>query len=175
MSVCISVILLTSCSNLDIEKLNNKANDLMNTGDIDGAISRLESINDLNPGFPQTHYNLGVAYHKKGNYDKSVAELNKAIKLKPDFADAYYTLGVVCEENALNLIDQNKNNKTLDEKTILTVSDNFKEAQKAYIQYINLAKNSSDTQNIKNKIETLDNDIKKYDDMLNSNNQELNY
>jgi len=164
--MCLSVVLLAACSNIDIQKLNNKANVLMKAGDIDGAISRLESINDLNPNFPQTHYNLGIAYHKKGDYDKAIASLEQAIRLKNDFADSYYILGVVCEEKALSLIDKNKKP---DENTILTISDNLKKSQEAYSQYIKLAKNPSDTENIKNKIEALNTDIQKYDAMLNIN------
>lgn len=57
--------ILTSCSNLDVQVLNKKAVQLINQGNTDGAISRLESINDINPHFPQTYYNLGIAYEKK--------------------------------------------------------------------------------------------------------------
>ncbi|MDD3014543.1 MAG: tetratricopeptide repeat protein [Candidatus Gastranaerophilales bacterium] len=170
--IFISIILVTSCSNLDIQKLNNKANLLMKAGDIDGAISRLESINDLNPNFPQTHYNLGIAYNKKRQYDKAISSLQEALRLKNDFADAYYTLAVICEEKALSLIDKNKKP---DKNTVLIINDNFKKSQIAYIQYLKLTKDSSDTEAIKNKIEFLNADIQKYDAMLNNNqNQQEN-
>jgi len=51
---------LVSCtkviSNPDVQTLNQRAVELMNSGDVKGAIARLESINDLNPNFPQNHY-----------------------------------------------------------------------------------------------------------------------
>jgi len=169
--ICISVIMLTSCSNIDIQKLNNKANILMKAGDVDGAISRLESINDLNPNFPETHYNLSIAYRKKGNYNKAIASLEKAISLKNDFVDAYYTLGIICEEKALTLIEKNK--KT-DKNNVLIISSNLKKSQEAYIQYLKLAKNPSDAESIKSKIEILNIDINKYDAMLNNNNSQEN-
>lgn len=167
--VCASVILLTSCSNIDIQKLNNRANELMSSGDVDGAISRLESINDLNPNFPQTHYNLGIAYHKKGEYEKAVTSLDNAVRLKNDFAEAYYTRGVVYEEIALSLVDKNKKNKTTGEKTIFSISDNFKKSQESYTQYVQLVKDSNDVEEVKSKIEALDADIKKYETMSGNN------
>lgn len=158
--------ILTGCSNLDIEKLNKRANELMNAGDIDGAISRLESINDLNPNFSQTHYNLGVAYYKKKNYEKAITSLNKAIRLKSDFAEAYYTLGVIYEEIGINIIEENKKP---DSKKIVTIIDSFKLAQEAYGKYVQFAKSQSDADSINSKIETLNKDIQNYNKMLENN------
>jgi tetratricopeptide (TPR) repeat protein len=162
-SLFLLIFLVSACSNFDIEKLNNKANALMNSGDTDGAIARLESINDLNPNYPQTHYNLGIAYHKKKNFDKAITSLNEAIRLKKDFADAYYTIGVVYEEIALTIVEEKKNP---DAKDILTILDYFKKAQGAYAQYLDLAINPTDSESVNAKIETLSNDIKKYDAIM---------
>lgn len=162
-SVILSLALFTGCSNLDIEKLNNKANNLMSAGDTDGAIARLESINDLNPNFPQTHYNLGIAYHKKKNYEKAIASLNRAISLKKDFAEAYYTLGVIYEELGLNIIEENKHP---DKKQISDIVDSFILAQEEYEKYIRLTTNTSDLDSVNTKINTLKIDIQKYSSML---------
>ena len=58
-----------SMSNLDIQKLNNVAREYMDKEDYPEAIMRLRAINDLNPNFPQTYYNLGVAYQKNQDWD----------------------------------------------------------------------------------------------------------
>lgn len=165
--ICFSIVLLTSCStlsNLDIQKLNYKANELMSAGNIDGAIARLESINDLNPGFPQTHYNLGVAYHKKGDYQKAVDELNKAISLKNNFSEAYYTLGVINEELALAEIDKSKTKQKSDNTEIILSYFNFSKSN--FNKYIELSPSAEDADSVKSKIESLDTDIEKYQKML---------
>lgn len=99
-------LFITGCSNLDVQTLNNKAAELMQKGDIDGAIARLESIQDLNPNFPQTNYNLGIAYKEKADYDKSIHYLDRAIELKPDFLEAHITLAVVYEELVEKLLQE---------------------------------------------------------------------
>jgi len=48
---------------------------------------------ELNPDLPEAHYNLGLAYVKKGKYGKGIASYKKAVELKPDFALAHYRLG----------------------------------------------------------------------------------
>ena len=99
-------LMCVGCSNLDIEKLNNKAAELMQQGDIDGAIGRLESIQDLNPNFPPTNYNLGLAYKEKKDYDKSIHYLIRAVELKPDLYQAHLSLAVIYEELSDNLIEE---------------------------------------------------------------------
>ena len=42
----------------------------------------------LNPGSPDLHYFLGVAYADAGRPDQAKTELNKALKLRPGFPQA---------------------------------------------------------------------------------------
>ena len=111
---------LVSCtkviSNPDVQTLNQKAVELMNSGDVKGAISRLESINDLNPDFPQNHYNLGVAYYKNEEYEKSIDSLKQAISLDKNLVDAYYTIGLAYQDIAGKEIE--KLNKPVGEKQV---------------------------------------------------------
>lgn len=158
-----SVFFLASCSNLDVQTLNQRANELLNAGNIDGAIARLESINDLNPNFPQTHYNLGIAYYKKGDYEKSIKSLNKAVELNKNLADAHYSLGVVYEEMALSEIKKQEENKTNNPATIL---EDYKKSQESFIQYLKIANNAPDAENIKAKTEELNGYITKYESLL---------
>lgn len=165
----IAILSLTSCSNLDIKKLNQKAIELMNAGNVDGAISRLESINDLNPNFPETNYDLGIAYEKKGNYAKAIIYLNKAVSLRKDFADAYYSMGVVYEEMALAGVDTlNKKSGPDKANQVKDIVDNFKKSQDAFSNYVNYSRNPEDINEVKSKIESLNNDIKKYEIIINS-------
>lgn len=163
--LALTALLLTSCSNLDIQKLNKNALTLMNQGNVDGAIARLQSINDLNPNFAETHYNLGIAYHKKGIYDEAINSLNTAISLNGKFADAYYSLGVVYEDYALTSIEKINKDKN-DVKNIQLIIDNLKESQKSYKKYTEIAADSPDIPNILNKIQILNDDISKYENIL---------
>ena len=168
-TVIISSLLLTSCSSLNVQTLNDKAKELMNKGNIDGAIGRLESINDLNPNYPQTHYNLGIAYYKKGDYEKAVNSLNQAIKLDNKLADAYYVLGVIYEDSALTEVQKAKDGNALEKAEALeTIITYFKNAKDSYAQYITLNKATKETEDIKSRIENIDTDINRYEAMLKS-------
>ena len=172
-SLSLSVI---GCSNLDIHRLNNKAAELMQQGDIDGAIARLESIQALNPNFPQTNYNLGIAYKEKGQFDNAVKYLDKAITLKPGFYQAHISLAVVYEELAdqlkqFELEKQEKDNPDLNksfEEIEISVDQkekliNFytkaKENSEAYLKF---AGSPEDKEMIEAKIKEYSSNIDKY-------------
>lgn len=162
------VLLLTSCSNLDIQTLNLKAKQLMEQGDVDGAIGRLESINDLNPKYPQTHYNLGIAYYKKGEFDKAINSLNQSLKLDSKLADAYYSLGVIYEDIALSEIDNStKEDKKIEKPEILNkIIQNLQNSHESFVKYLDLTQNSAEQADIKTKIENLNNEITKYQSIM---------
>jgi len=153
--------LLSSCSNLDIQTLNQRAVELRNSGDIDGAIARLESIKDLNPSFPQTHYNLGIAYFEKKDYEKAIKALNDSINIKSNFAEAYYALGVTYENMALAREEEIQNDVQRSEASKFIVNCLNKSIE-AYSNYLKYAKVADDKEKIQSKIEILKNDIKKY-------------
>ena len=63
-----------------VAELNQKAQSMMQGGDYDGAVSRLEAAHDLDPAEPNTTYNLAVAYQAKGDYPKAIAIFNQLIE-----------------------------------------------------------------------------------------------
>ncbi len=63
-----------------ISELNEKAQLRMQSGDYEGAISRLEAAHDLQPEEPNTTYNLAVAYQTKGDYGKAIAIFDELLK-----------------------------------------------------------------------------------------------
>ncbi|HBG48974.1 MAG TPA: hypothetical protein DDW90_05635 [Cyanobacteria bacterium UBA9971] len=188
---------LVSCtkviSNPDVQTLNQRAVELMNSGDVKGAIARLESINDLNPNFPQNHYNLGVAYYKNEEYEKSVESLKLAISLDKNIADAYYTIGLAYQDMAEKEItkldkpdnekqvnnqesssseaSENPEEKKLTKTEILAlVVDNLKNSKDYYTQYTTLISNSDEKTKIEEEIKIIDDDIKKYEEKISSSN-----
>ena len=188
---------LVSCtkviSNPDVQTLNQRAVELMNSGDVKGAIARLESINDLNTNFPQNHYNLGVAYYKNEEYEKSVESLKLAISLDKNIADAYYTIGLAYQDMAEKEItkldkpdnekqvnnqesssseaSENPEEKKLTKSEILTlIVDNLKNSKDYYTQYTTLISNSDEKTKIEEEIKIIDDDIKKYEEKISSSN-----
>lgn len=82
-------------------ELNEKAQALMASGDIDGAVSRLEAAHDLQPDEPNTTYNLAIAYQTQGSYDKAIPLLKQLVeKSQLDKAQVQKTLGITYEAKA---------------------------------------------------------------------------
>ena len=76
----VSVLCSACINNIAIQELNNKAQELMQKGDIQGAISRLESSVDLDGTIFETRYNLGVAYISAQEFKKAQTQLEEAIE-----------------------------------------------------------------------------------------------
>ena len=94
-SVLFIAVISTACiNNIAIQELNNKANEFMQKGDYESAMSRLQASLDLDSTMYQTYYNLGVAAINAKKYDKAIEALENGIKIKSDFAAFYYSLGV---------------------------------------------------------------------------------
>lgn len=89
-----------------IAELNQKAQSMMQAGDYDGAISRLEAAHDLEPDEPNTTYNLAVAYQTKGEYEKAIGIFSQLLQ-KPgpegspmSAAQIHRDLGITYEAQA---------------------------------------------------------------------------
>ena len=192
----ITIPLLSSCtqviSNPDIQTLNRKAAELMNSGDIKGAIARLEAINDLNPNFPQNYYNLGIAYYQLEEYEKAIDSLKKAIELDNKNRDSYYTIGLAYNEIALLNTEKLEQLKNPDEKkeaenTEINVSDekplteeeltaliteSLKNSQEYLTQYINLIDKAEEIEQIEMEIGQISEELKKYEPEISAENIE---
>lgn len=166
---------LTSCntnviSNPDVQTLTNKAAELMEKGDYKGAVSRLESINDLNPNFPQNHYNLGVAYYQTQEYEKAVESLNTAISMDKNIVDAYYTLALAYHEIAVQFMEKlekpeksnSDDNKIYENKN--KIIENLNSAKENFIEYKGKIADSAESEKIKLEIENIDEELKKYEE-----------
>lgn len=165
--ILITTLLNTSCvkrvslSNMDVQMLNKKAEQLLQEGDFEGAIGRLESINDLNPNLAENHYNLGIAYYKTNQYEKAVNSLQKAVDLNKNsgsksstlallikkqgnfelygLRDAYYTLSVIHEELAVKNTEELEEIKSDKEKklnALIQIGENYQKARNNYESYM---------------------------------------
>jgi tetratricopeptide (TPR) repeat protein len=59
----------------------------------DKAISAYKQAIKIDPNYANTHYNLGIAYGKKGMLYDAIIEFKKAISINPTDADVHYNLG----------------------------------------------------------------------------------
>lgn len=112
LSACL--LLLTGCKGdvahqRSIAELNQKAQQMMNAGDFQGAISRLEAARDLRPDEPGTLHNLAIAYQMKGDYDQAIQMLSQLTD-KPGLnpAEIRKALGIAYESKADRLAMQAK-------------------------------------------------------------------
>ncbi len=134
-SILIVAVVSTACiNNIAVQELNNKATQLMQKGDYEAAMSRLQASLDLDASMYQTYYNLGVAAINANKYDKAIEALEAGIKIKPDFNDFYYSLAVAQIGMADDMLDEADVEETAFadvEKGKIEVKRNISPAQKA--------------------------------------------
>ena len=169
----------TACVNkFAVQELNNNAQKMLAAGDVEGAISRLESSIDLDESLYETHYNLAVAYLEAKKLDKAEKALNKVFELNPDFPDAYHTMGVVNEEKAYEIIngkDSEEDNDNAEVSDDVQAQENaLTDEQKTdinkyittaieyYNKYLSKKVNADDAAKVNEKIDSLNTELRKY-------------
>jgi len=74
-------------------------NGLLSTDRVDEGIAEYRKSIALNPDIDAAHFNLGMAFHLKGQLDVAIAEYRKAIALNPSNEEAHLNLGVALAKN----------------------------------------------------------------------------
>ncbi len=64
-----------------------------------GAIAAFARVLELDPLYDQAHFNLGLAYAKKGLRKESILEFKSALKINPDYAAARESLAKIIHKN----------------------------------------------------------------------------
>lgn len=149
-SVLIIAVISTACINsMAVQELNNKADEYMQKGDYESAMSRLQASLDLDDTIYQTHYNLGIAALKSEKYEKAIEAFENGIKIKPDFADFYYSLAITQNE-LRNKALEDKENKTIDTDDLkIKIIDNLN-------KYLELTTDNSEKETVLELIKELD-------------------
>lgn len=176
----VSVLCSACINNIAIQELNNKAQEFMQKGDFQSAISRLESSVDLDGTVFETRYNLGVAYISAQEFKKAQEQLNEAIKIKPDFADSYYSLAVAQESEALRILEDDEDDETNVEVEVVEDDDEFSNlkniseqdakylvemlgnAINSYKKYLELKPDTNDKGEVETQISYLQDTVAKY-------------
>ena len=186
-SVLFISVVSTACINkFAVQELNNKAKVYIEQGDYQNAIERLKSSVDLDDTVFETHYNLAVAYTQAEDYMNAINSFKKAIELNPDFADAYYSLAVAEEDFSVDLakgvlnLDESGSPVKVDEEDLakqekITLSPQVQakidelltDAVNNYTIYLEKASNLQDGDEVKEKIEHLNEE--KVNNMQNAN------
>lgn len=176
-AITMVTLISTACVNkFAVQELNNKAQEMIASGNIEGAISRLESSIDLDDTLYETHYNLAVAYIQAKKYDKAEVALNKVLEINPDFADAYYSIAVANEEKAYQIIsgeteeqvNEDAQNSSDEEKRVLTneqkqnICKYFAIAVDNYNKYLAKKVNAEDADKVNEKIDFLNKETRSY-------------
>ncbi|MEG4418266.1 tetratricopeptide repeat protein [Microcoleus sp. LAD1_D5] len=66
---------------------------LLESGNVEGAIAAYRRAIELNPDYSWSHHNLGEALAKLGKLEEAIAAFRRSIELKPDFSWSYHHLG----------------------------------------------------------------------------------
>lgn len=176
----VSVLCSACINNVAVQELNNKAQEYMQKGDFQGAISRLESSVDLDGTIFETRYNLGVAYISAEEYKKAQEQLKEAIKIKPDFADSYYSLAVAQESDALSVLEDDNDDedsnvevpvvsddelsdlKNITKQDAIHLINLTNEAVNSYEKYLQLKPDTQDRADVEAQINYLKETASKY-------------
>lgn len=138
-----------------ISELNQKAQAMINAGDYNGAVSRLEAAHDLKPDEPNTLHNLAIAYQMQGNQDKAIETLLQLREQSGmDKAEIFKSLGIAYEAKADQLEAEAKALEEKPKPDSATIAerkrqsdDALKQAMEAYQQSVsNGVKNTNEIQ-----------------------------
>lgn len=148
------LMFLSGCAQQDLvyqkplAELNAKAQQMLQAGDVDGAVSRLEAAHDLSPEEPNTAFNLAVAYQMQGSHDKAIA-LFKELLDKPghDKAELEKNLGITYEAKA-DALDSKARDKEGQPDPLLAqeAMDAYREALQHYEAALPGSKNAAELQ-----------------------------
>lgn len=147
-------------------ELNQKAQTLMNSGDYEGAVSRLEAAHDLQPEEPTTTYNLAIAYQMKGDHDKAIATFQQVLD-KPGInkAEVLKALGISYEAKADKLAEEAKTLEESPKPDAAKAQQLKQEADAAYHQAVDYYKQAesglADPSEVQAQIKALEDSFKK--------------
>ena len=167
-----------------VQELNHLAIQHIESGDVDGAISRLESSVDLDPDVYESRYNLAVAYISKKQCIKALKHLEVAVTLIKDEPAIYHTLGVAnncaygevftAKDKEGKKIDSNYHDPIQAELVSKKAIKYLKDANESFEMYLKLAPNVEDANDVNNVIKSnnqkLEPLLAKYGHLLDGNN-----
>ncbi|HET6382129.1 MAG TPA: tetratricopeptide repeat protein [Armatimonadota bacterium] len=68
---------------------------LLQSGDVEGAMSQFQQALTQNPADGRSHGLLGVCYARRGETESAIRSMQEAARLQPNDASAHYNLGLI--------------------------------------------------------------------------------
>src|SRR6202050_3030774 len=84
----------------NLDAMRGLAENLLNDGQIDAALTQYKVIADANPEDAQTYLRISEIYRRQGKYDEALENLKKAEAMVPDALEVPYNVAVVYEAQA---------------------------------------------------------------------------
>jgi tetratricopeptide (TPR) repeat protein len=78
----------------DVYAIYQESDQLKASGDLDGAVAKLEEALALDPQFALAHSGLAVLEQRRGNHQQAIEHAQKVCELSPDDAFSYTALSV---------------------------------------------------------------------------------
>lgn len=158
----LGVICCACVNSVAVHELNTKAVKYIEDGDIETAISRLEASVDLDGNIYESRYNLANAYLQVGKNKKALEQIEAALDLIKNEPTVYYTHGVAAVKVADDIYEVKDDKGELVEVKLDTEADKIQaakdyvallnKANKSFDEYIKIASNGDDTQEVLNLI-----------------------
>lgn len=82
----------------DADQLYDEAIAQQESGDLDGAIAKLESVLAESPDHALSHSALSVYYGRQDRFDEAVEHAKRVCELEPDDAFSFVALSLICQK-----------------------------------------------------------------------------
>ena len=133
MIICVTTLACTET----VTKLNLKAQNALEAGKYDEAITFSKRAIEREPGNLRSHFLLGMGYKAKGMFDEAISEYNKSLDVNPNSILALCSLGDVYLSKGM--IDEAI---TISQKTIKLDPENSSAHYNLGIAYTTQGKNT---------------------------------
>ncbi|MBQ8475440.1 tetratricopeptide repeat protein, partial [bacterium] len=165
-------VFTSACINtFAVQQLNQIAQKFLEEGDLESAVSRLESSVDLDGNIYESRYNLAVTYMDMGYCDKALEQITVAETLVKDEPAVYYVIGAANTCLADKIFNTKVQTRYYMRQVRLTPESQarakefityLQNATDAYDRYLKLAPNTDETQNLTSQISENKKLIEKY-------------
>ena len=81
----------------NLDAMRGLAQNLLNDGQLDGALEEYKTIADANPEDPQTYLNMSEIYRRTGHFNEALDSLHKASSMVQDSVEVPYRTAVIYE------------------------------------------------------------------------------
>jgi Flp pilus assembly protein TadD len=82
----------------NFDEMYDAAIAVQQTGDIEGAIAKLQQLVAENADYPLAHAALSVFYGKQKRYDEAIQHAEKVCQLEPEDPFSFVAMSLICQQ-----------------------------------------------------------------------------